>query len=116
MRISDWSSDVCSSDLGFAGKSSLSTWLTRILINEALGRVRANKRRRSRLEDSSVPILDAYREKLMRGSTPPTSPEAAVACGQIRQILEDAIARLPAQFLTVFVLREIEDLDVADVA
>src|SRR3546814_12557806 len=89
MRISDWSSDVCSSDLGFAGKSSLSTWLTRILINEALGRVRANKRRRSRLEDSSVPILDDYREKLMRGSTPPTSPEAAVACGQIRHILED---------------------------
>src|SRR3546814_4785552 len=116
MRISDWSSDVCSSDLGFAGKSSLSTWLTRILINEALGRVRANKRRRSRLEDSSVPILDDYREKLMRGSTPPTSPEAAVACGQIRQILEDAIARLPAPFRTVFVLREIEDLDVADVA
>src|SRR3546814_206803 len=101
---------------GFAGKSSLSTWLTRILINEALGRVRANKRRRSRLEDSSVPILDDYREKLMRGSTPPTSPEAAVACGQIRQILEDAIARLPAAFRTVFVLREIEDLDVADVA
>src|SRR3546814_7994535 len=52
----------------------------------------------------------------MRGSTPPTSPEAAVACGQIRQILEDAIARLPAPFRTVFVLREIEDLDVADVA
>src|SRR3546814_6287660 len=108
MRISDWSSDVCSSDLGFAGKSSLSTWLTRILINEALGRVRANKRRRSRLEDSSVPILDDYREKLMRGSTPPTSPEAAVACGQIRQILEDAIARLPAPFRTVFVLRSEE--------
>src|SRR3546814_6948362 len=76
----------------------------------------SNKRRRSRLEDSSVPILDDYREKLMRGSTPPTSPEAAVACGQIRQILEDAIARLPAPFRTVFVLREIEDLDVADVA
>src|SRR3546814_18589285 len=52
---------------GFAGKSSLSTWLTRILINEALGRVRANKRWRSRLEDSSVPILDDYREKLKIG-------------------------------------------------
>src|SRR3546814_12927335 len=61
---------------GFAGKSSLSTWLTRILINEALGRVRANKRRRSRLEDSSVPILDDYREKLMRGSTPPPPPRS----------------------------------------
>src|SRR3546814_16398104 len=52
----------------------------------------------------------------MRGSTPPPAPEAAVAVGQIRQIREDAIARLTAPFRTVFVLREIEDLDVADVA
>lgn len=82
---------------GFAGRSSLSTWLTRIVINEALGRARALKRRRSRLEDSSVPILDDYRESLMRGSMPPTSPEGAVARGQIRQILEEAIARLLRQ-------------------
>lgn len=101
---------------GFAGRSSLSTWLTRIVINEALGRARALKRRRFRLEGSSVTVLDDYREKLMRGSMPATSPEGAVARGQIRQMLEEAIARLPTPFRMVFVLREIEDLDVAEVA
>jgi RNA polymerase sigma-70 factor (ECF subfamily) len=44
------------------------------------------------------------------------SPEHAVARGQIRQIVEEAIERLPAPFRTVFVLRQIEDLNVDQVA
>lgn len=99
----------------FNGKASLSTWLTRIAINEALGRLRAIKRRRARFEDASVLVLDDYREKLMRGSIPP-SPDSAIAGVQLRQMLEAAIARLPDSFRTVFVLREIEHLSVADVA
>jgi RNA polymerase sigma-70 factor (ECF subfamily) len=58
----------------FAGKSSLTTWLTRIVVNEALGRLRAVKRRRAHLVNNSVLFLDDYREKLMRGSTCQTSP------------------------------------------
>jgi RNA polymerase sigma-70 factor, ECF subfamily len=100
----------------FAGKSSLTTWLTRIVINEALGRLRAAKRRRSHLEDNSVVFLDDYREKLMNGSTCRSSPEASVARGQIRQMLEDAIARLPSTFRMVFILRDVEGLSVAEVA
>ena len=60
---------------GFEGRSSLSTWLTRIVINEALGRERSAKRRRSQLDTSSVTVLDDYREKLMRGSMSGTSPK-----------------------------------------
>ena len=67
------------------------------------------------LEESEVPILDDYREMLMRGSMS-ASPERAVARGQIRQIVDDAINQLPAPFRAVFVLRQIEELDVADVA
>ena len=52
----------------FEGRSSLSTWLTRIVINESLGRQRAAKRHRAQLDGSSVTVLDDYREKLMRGS------------------------------------------------
>ncbi len=62
-----------------------------------------------------VPVLDDYREMLMRGSMS-VSPERAVARGQIRQIVDDAINQLPAPFRTVFVLRQIEDLDVGEVA
>ena len=63
----------------FEGRSSLSTWLTRIVINEALGRQRSAKRRRTQLDDSSVTVLDDYREKLMRGSMSGTSPETELA-------------------------------------
>ena len=51
----------------FEGRSSLSTWLTRITINEALGRARAAERRRRRLDSSSVAVLDDYRDKFMNG-------------------------------------------------
>src|SRR3954468_1431503 len=100
----------------FAGRSSLSTWLTRIVINEALGRVRAAKRRRERLDTSSVVHLDEYREKLMRGSTSASAPDAAFAREQMRALLEQAIGELPDSFRTVFVLREAEGLSVEDTA
>lgn len=99
----------------FAGRSSLSTWLTRIVINNALAHARADRRRRSLLEESEIPVLDRYREMLMCGSRS-VSPEGAMARGQIRQIVGDAIDRLPASFRTVFVMRQIEDLDVSEVA
>jgi RNA polymerase sigma-70 factor (ECF subfamily) len=52
----------------FAGQSSLSTWLTRIVINEALGRLRTAQRRSRLLHRQSVAILEDYRETLMAGS------------------------------------------------
>ena len=100
----------------FEGKSSLATWLTRIVINEALGRLRARKRRASHIASDSVVFIEDYREKLMRGSTTQTSPDETLARAQIRQMLEEAISRLPDQFRLVFILREVEGLSVAEVA
>jgi RNA polymerase sigma-70 factor (ECF subfamily) len=97
----------------FEGRSSLTTWLTRIVINEALGRVRSKRRRRALLGAEGVPVLDTYREKLMAGSETPL-PDAAVAREQLRRLLERAVAGLPEIFRTVFVLREIEGLSVED--
>ncbi|HEX8240851.1 MAG TPA: RNA polymerase sigma factor [Allosphingosinicella sp.] len=99
----------------FEGRSSLSTWLTRIVINEALGRKRAAKRRLAALDGGSVAILDEYREKLMRGSMT-TLPDGALAREQMRRMLEEAIGRLPDAFRLVFVLREIEGLGVDEAA
>ena len=101
---------------GFEGRSSLSTWLTRIAINEALGRARAAKRRRAHLESSSVAFLDDYREKLMRGSIHGSAPDAELARTQIRGLLEQAIAALPDDFRLAFVLREVEGLSVEETA
>ncbi|MGZ8283339.1 MAG: RNA polymerase sigma factor [Allosphingosinicella sp.] len=99
----------------FEGRASLATWLTRIAINEALMRQRSARRRRAQL-DPGVISLDAYREKLMQGSTTGASPDAELARAQLRHLIEQAIAGLPTEFRTVFVLREIEGLDVAETA
>lgn len=99
----------------FAGRSSLSTWLTRIVINEALGRVRAARRRRARLDEDSITDLDDYRENLMRGSIE-QGAEAALARKQLRGVMEKAIATLPRDFRLVFVMRDIEGLSVEEVA
>ena len=99
----------------FEGRSALSTWLTRIVVNEALGRRRKEERRRRHLEGKGVAVLDDYREALMRGSEADT-PDVAVAREQIRKMLEQAVAGLPDVFRTVFVLREIEGLSSEDTA
>lgn len=98
----------------FRAASSLSTWLTRIVINEALERRRTAMRSAARMEGSVI-MLDDYREKLAEGSRSPT-PEEAIACGQIRALIERAVARLPEDFRLVFILREIEGASVADTA
>ena len=100
---------------GFEGRSSLTTWMTRITINEALARKRSQERRRKQLEAEGVPVLETYREQLAKGSQAP-SPEAEAARHQLRSILEQAVADLPETFRTVFVLHEVEGLSVEDAA
>lgn len=101
---------------GFEGRSSLSTWLTRIVVNEALGRLRSERRRRAHLERSDVAFIDDYREKLMRGSASDTAPDTNLAREQLRHAIEAAVAELPQPFRTVFVLREVEELSVEETA
>jgi RNA polymerase sigma-70 factor (ECF subfamily) len=100
---------------GFEGRSSLTTWLTRIAINEALARKRVQERRRKHLEAEGIQVLETYREQLAKGSDAP-SPEAEAAREQLRSLLERAIGALPENFRTVFVLHEIEGLSVDEAA
>lgn len=99
----------------FEGRSSLSTWLTRIVINEALSRMRAQRRRREQFESEGVALLDSYRERLAQASAEP-APDSAVAREQLRLLIERAVAELPDGFRSVFVLREIEELSVQETA
>jgi RNA polymerase sigma-70 factor (ECF subfamily) len=100
----------------FAGKSSLSTWLTRIVLNEALGRQRSALRRSRQLKEQSIAIIDEYREKLMAGSERVLSPEADVARSQIAKLLRGAVGDLPEAFRVVLVLRDVEGLSVEETA
>jgi RNA polymerase sigma-70 factor (ECF subfamily) len=100
----------------FGGTSSLSTWLTRIVINEALERRRKAERRTRLLRERAITDIDDYRERLMEGSERGPSPEAETMRGQVARVLERAIGKLPENFRTVFVLREVEGLSVAETA
>ena len=91
----------------FAGRSSLSTWLTRIALNEALGRVR----RRGR-DVSDVNAVHDWRS----GSNMAPDPEDQVSRRELARLLESAVDRLPENYRVVFALRELEGLDGNEVA
>jgi RNA polymerase sigma-70 factor (ECF subfamily) len=99
----------------YEGRSSLSTWLTRIVINEALARLRAQRRRAQILEDEGVALLDTYRDRIAQASAEP-QPDATLAREQLRLLIERAVADLPHPFRSVFVLREVEGLSVEETA
>ena len=105
----------------FDGRSSLSTWLTRIVVNEALGRRRTTQRRARLLQAHDVTDIADYRESAMAGAerpgdASPRTPEAEIARAQIARLLERAIGELPETFRTVFVLRDVEGLSVEETA
>ena len=93
----------------FAGKAAFSTWLTRIAIHEALAR----KRRRGRMEELDA-LTNGDTMPIFKSSAP--TPEAGTAQAETRQILEEAIDRLPENYRTVVMLREVEEMSVAETA
>jgi RNA polymerase sigma-70 factor, ECF subfamily len=91
---------------------SFGAWLTRIAINEALMLRRRARRATLSLEDLDDDLMDNERRSLAEWLATPDSSNAASA----RQLLEQAIDALPPAFRIVFVLREIEQLSVAETA
>lgn len=100
----------------FEGASSLATWLTRIVVNAAISRLRAAKRRKRALGGQGVASLQEFRERIAEASSPIASPEEELMRRQLSHALEAAIARLPDPFRIVFVLHEIESLSADEVA
>jgi RNA polymerase sigma-70 factor, ECF subfamily len=98
----------------FRGDSSLATWLARIAMNEALGRLR---RQRGSVEWTSLPpgVLEAQIIQFPL-SAPPEDPEKSMAQREIQQVVEHAIDDLPEAFRIVFITRVIEGMNVEETA
>jgi len=100
---------------GFRGESSLSTWLSRLVSNECLARLRKKTRR-----DNIFPIgaLDAEidPELAMDDTRQPEPPDRALVRTQMRGLLERCLDDLPQAFRSVFVLRAVEELSVEETA
>lgn len=90
----------------FAFRSSFPTWLTRILINECLLRLRKRKK--------SISMNDENIENVMNQDKGPQTPVTVTFNSELRSILNDAIGKLPEIYRTVFIMREIENMNIAE--
>jgi len=100
---------------GFRGDASLATWLSRLVRNECLDRLRRRARRHN-----VVPMvaLDAEveREAQMAHAEDTDTPDRALVRAEMRALLERKLDELPEGFRTVFVLRAVEELSVEETA
>ena len=98
----------------FRGDSGLATWLSRIAINEALGRLR---RERPRIALSALPE-GALEAEIIQFPLPtaPDDPEKSMAQREIQHVVEGAIDELPEAFRLVFITRVVEGMNVEETA
>ena len=99
----------------FRGDSRFATWLTRIALNEALGRMR---RRRPVAELSELDAAISGGGSVIMFPTSLTMPgaDSELARGQVRDFLEKAVDELPEGFRLVFILRDIEEMSTEETA
>ena len=95
----------------FRGDSSLSTWLSRIAMNEALGRLR---RQRANVEWTPQVTLEAQIIQFPLATA--SDPEKTMAQREIQQVVERAIDEIPEPFRLVFITRVIEGMNVEETA
>ena len=98
----------------FRGDASFGTWITRIAVNEALGRLR---RRRPTVDwetysenRTTAQVID------FPASAVSNDPERMMAQSEVRAVLERAIDELPDAFRAVFVARIVEGLTIEETA
>jgi RNA polymerase sigma-70 factor (ECF subfamily) len=98
---------------GFRADSTLSTWLHRIVMNEALGRLRKVSRRREVTLEESGSSADVLQFPVGAISD---NPEKSMAQRQILRMIEEATDELPDNFRLVFIARVIEGMTVEETA
>ncbi len=100
----------------FRGDAKLATWLVRIVVNEALGRMRKRKRRAEIIELSGDSVQHGEDTEVNMNEVSPEQPEQAALRMETRRLLEAKIDQLPDAFRVVFVLRALEEMSVEEAA
>jgi RNA polymerase sigma-70 factor (ECF subfamily) len=98
----------------YRGEAALSTWLSRLVINECLGRLRREKRR-----DNIVPIRSSdapEAEEFVPMEAGKHAPDEAMMRTEMRALIERRLDQLPEEFRVVFVLRSVEEMSVEETA
>ena len=97
----------------FQGEASFVTWMTRIVINLCLDRLRKQKRQRAesldQLEEESGGV-----ERQMPVVT--TNPTERLERGELRQKIDAAMALLSVEHRTVLILHEFQEMEYKQIA
>jgi RNA polymerase sigma-70 factor, ECF subfamily len=93
----------------FERRASFGTWLTRIGVNEAIARLKSRQRSETEFSDEAAVESEAV-------DTKTNDPENEMAQSEVRSLLEDAILRLPLDYRTVVMMREVEEMSTAETA
>jgi RNA polymerase sigma factor (sigma-70 family) len=93
----------------FSFKSGFATWLTRIMINECLLRLR--------LRGRTIILDDSAMEQELQERLPGLirTPLNNLDNTELKALLERSIRQLPEIYRTVFIMREIEDMHIAEI-
>jgi RNA polymerase sigma-70 factor (ECF subfamily) len=92
----------------FEGRSSIGTWLHRIVVNRALMKLRTRNRDSSESLDELLPRFDDTGHRLGRQSCFRSSVEELAERKEVQELVQRSIASLPDEYRAVVVLRDIE--------
>jgi RNA polymerase sigma-70 factor (ECF subfamily) len=98
---------------GFRGESGLATWLSRIAINEAIGRARGA---RPHVELGALPEAALEAQVIPFPVSSAADPERSMAQREIQRVVERAIDELPDAFRMVFIARVMEGMNIEETA
>lgn len=95
---------------GFRGESTLATWLSRMVLNECLGRLRKGARRQNVIPMVTSDEMDGIH------ANEEEVPDKVLVRSEMRALIERKLGELPEDFRLVFVLRSVEELSVEETA
>jgi RNA polymerase sigma-70 factor (ECF subfamily) len=99
----------------FRGDAQIGTWLTRIVVNQALQALRRTRREQVVVLFEEPPD-ERSRDEEIAESLSPRAPETTMLRAEMRRLIESKIDDLPEAYRTVFMLREVEDMTVEETA
>ena len=100
----------------FQGDALLSTWLHRITVNACLMRLRHRKRHPEQAIEELLPSFDEAGHRVDDGTAWTDDVAERMESAQLRKVVREAIDRLPENYRTVLVLRDIEGLSTEEAA
>jgi RNA polymerase sigma-70 factor (ECF subfamily) len=97
----------------FQRDSRFSTWMTRIVVNQCLMRLRQRKRQNLMYLDDMSAGEDRRALELPDGRV---NPEEGLANSELAKVLEREIRRMPPMLRNAFLLRDVQELPMPEVA